>query len=1066
VWVLTNRVTVQQLPNRPNVWIKHGDSLVPKGRVVRDRVSVRQPDLEFSVFAPPLQLMSVDINDEGLYTGWKGGRIDLWSGPLRRGTNYLRVHAERWQQAETPAYSLNEPVSLILYQPPEPLPPVIAGVDRSRPEYTDIYGFAEPGMELSILGGSFSTASVSVNEIGLFRATLFGDSALTDTLRYAYSDRYSPVSDSIQFSPFLSAPRAGLLTRAIVIHLDSLEFDATMTAEVAEGTVLFEWLENWQIDTREFVARVFGVGTSFDNPGEMWDPVAHIVGDPFVTTVGEGRQRVEFQFEGKVSNYGIAFGEFRAPPFTQGDSLVLTVTDRSRISIIQQPTERRDESTYIWRGAEVDYTRPVLFIETSLINGVREYDEEPEVGPPLVAAQPSTPDSKTIVELMDGMKSRLPKTVQQILNALLGAIPLIWLMVILRKGGHVKGGGYPATLFAVTATFLVYHITILSFPLFSWFLESANYLIFNNLYGEPGFFRAVDELSVVYPFLVIGIMFLMRPIFAATRQRIWGVSLGRRVLWQVLRWVVFWPIALVLPLVMVAMVMSAPTGLEWSEWWRSGDAAFPLVALVLGLVFFWFFLYWAMRIMLRRPVRLRSTLLASWAMLVFPLLPSIATQASVLLRELVVEKWNIYPFFLPIRLEQTVWLLVIVLVGVSLLHQLTYLSLRLSQWGHGRRLYQSRFKWAAWAIFLICCIPAGLVFGGSDYVQSNLLIALGYQIDDLLTMTIIIGMLVFIRRMNPDDSFELHKDIENVGALIFAFYLAGRASSLLYVPIPLILGWLMFRYWVLDPAGWAAQTLIQRPQKTVAKIIAYKRASRLTQALKKSLEKKYSDGQLDRAAFEQKSADRVKYLEDKKKQLPDDRGVAKRAVFARGSENGPWENAMIAVKYGLFLSILFQIQTFKGLMDRSAGREFQFLDVANNFLYSMSTWLLIAFVFGYFFHRIRGNDGLTKSLVFAAALFVPTIPQRFIFDAGVFTRGHFIQTVQIVSYVLALALIAFDWRTIRRLGYGWQDLLVVHGMRSVVTYASTIVLTTAASLGGQSVRELLTSVFKGLFGGQ
>jgi len=83
---------------------------------------------------------------------------------------------------------------------------------------------------------------------------------------------------------------------------------------------------------------------------------------------------------------------------------------------------------------------------------------------------------------------------------------------------------------------------------------------------------------------------------------------------------------------------------------------------------------------------------------------------------------------------------------------------------------------------------------------------------------------------------------------------------------------------------------------------------------------------------------------------------------------------------------------------------------------TMALWVLIAFVFGYFFHAIRGQNGFQKSLSFIVALTIPTILLRFVMEPEVAARIQLIELVRLTAFVLLLALVAFDLRVLRNAG--------------------------------------------------
>jgi len=187
------------------------------------------------------------------------------------------------------------------------------------------------------------------------------------------------------------------------------------------------------------------------------------------------------------------------------------------------------------------------------------------------------------------------------------------------------------------------------------------------------------------------------------------------------------------------------------------------------------------------------------------------------------------------------------------------------------------------------------------------------------------------------------------------------------------------------------------------------------------------------------------------------------AVFGNGPEGGPWANALMAVRYGLIISIPFQASTLSKIFAGKTFGDFPILSVFKDVLFTATFWVLAAFLFGYFFHLIRGRDGFRKALVYSVGIIVPTIPLRLIQAEPLLGQGHVIQMVQIFAYMLVLALVAFDLRTLVNLGYTWRDLISVHGFTTISGYASTIILSVVSSISGKNILGGLWGYVKDAF---
>jgi hypothetical protein len=192
--------------------------------------------------------------------------------------------------------------------------------------------------------------------------------------------------------------------------------------------------------------------------------------------------------------------------------------------------------------------------------------------------------------------------------------------------------------------------------------------------------------------------------------------------------------------------------------------------------------------------------------------------------------------------------------------------------------------------------------------------------------------------------------------------------------------------------------------------------------------------------------------------MPGGPTVVRRKVFAFGPDPGPWANGRMAALYGLILSLPFEIAALIRL-----GRgynSFPLLDGVRELLFPLSTWVLSAFVFGYFYHQIRGRDGFEKALVFSAALIIPTIPIRMIGGAQVLSAGHLWEIFEIIAFMLLLALLAFDLRLLSRLKYTWRELVGAYGLNSIVAYTGSLAVAAIGIAVQQQLVSFLTDLFK------
>jgi hypothetical protein len=626
------------------------------------------------------------------------------------------------------------------------------------------------------------------------------------------------------------------------------------------------------------------------------------------------------------------------------------------------------------------------------------------------------------------------------------------------------------TLTAAAGSLLVFHFLILTASLYS-----ASFSFLDPLLSAPlpasawTAYELLTRLGRVYPVWALGAAVLVGPVFAALRRPPPPPGLGRRLRRGAARWLLFWPGVVLVPGAAVA-VLWAMQERRWS--WSSGageDPRFnPALAgavLVAGLAVLWFFLRWLLRAVTGRPVPRRAAFRASAWMLLFPLLPPLVDVVVGFARQGLHRATGAYPPLLPVPAAPLVWAAIIAAVGVALLFQLSLLAVRLVRWTRAFRALRSGWsQQLLLSIYFVVCLPLGwaLGTGGRRPVEIWDLHQLAFQVDRFVPYLALLGLALLVVRSNPDDGFDLPPAARLAGILIFAFYLAGRTVNLWFVPIPLLLGWVLFDRWVLRRHS--APVADRDRARLIERILGYRRAARRAEQLPKALDKVLGEAKITLQEAAARIARAEHAARDAKAALPGSLAAARQAVFGSGGGAGPWANARVSLAYGTALAIPFVTLGLLESRDAPIGN-FPFLQLAGTALFATSTWLTLAFLFGYFFHLIRGRDGLTKALTLSLALVAATVPFRVLRSQPLFGTDHLVEMVRLALFVLLLALLAFDLRSLRALGFRNRDFLAVHGLSTAAGYLGSILVTAAATYLGSDLLPRLAALIPGLGSG-
>jgi hypothetical protein len=192
---------------------------------------------------------------------------------------------------------------------------------------------------------------------------------------------------------------------------------------------------------------------------------------------------------------------------------------------------------------------------------------------------------------------------------------------------------------------------------------------------------------------------------------------------------------------------------------------------------------------------------ATFAMLALPLAASLLDLIVRIGRHQLISRYDYYAYFVSTKFPDFIATTVVAFIGASLLDQITYVGIRLSRNPTLLRFFNSPKRFLTFGLFLVLSIPlTGTLNSSVLFEDASALTTLARHIDDLLPYLLALGCILFLRELNRPDVFGFpRKETLRIGALLFAFFLAGRTTNLLFIPVPLLLGWWLFRYFAVRP---------------------------------------------------------------------------------------------------------------------------------------------------------------------------------------------------------------------------------------------------------------------------
>lgn len=522
------------------------------------------------------------------------------------------------------------------------------------------------------------------------------------------------------------------------------------------------------------------------------------------------------------------------------------------------------------------------------------------------------------------------------------------------------------------------------------------------------------------------------------------------------------------------------------------DAICPLAALSavwipIGLLTFWIPVWWVLRAVVKRGPVIGAAVGAATLIFLIPVVKAAEVfsfvsadgNASVLLEWLGI-------------LSQLLPPAVLVVMVTLFLHGFSRIAGRiltpdieqkLSTWTRLRNLLLV-------AVLIVWPMVAGLDETASVISDSVLRLMTWFQAyGAILALAAPLGLMLFLERTRGPVSqpYALHKGMPLLLTATFAGYLTLWLREPMSVLVLIAAGWYVFHVGVL---GSQPKAITRTIPDLGSRLLLYRNEMHLLKARARSLEKHFSDGSLapmelakERAALGNLSrraeaslglsADEATPVDEKKparKLTPAEE--AKRQLLGWGPGSSPLQNGFLGAKAGLIVAAALQLllpfdfsAQGQGTADaatqaEAAGvgwlellravvvdpkyelvaaqvGESQLLAFLNALLNAVALWVIAGFIFGYAFHRIRGNDGFVKAVFFGIGVSIPYLLSRsFIAEGAGVLHAGVENLVPLLLFLLVLGVLVFDGKTLQRHGISLAKLPEIYGLRTSLGYVS------------------------------
>lgn len=334
------------------------------------------------------------------------------------------------------------------------------------------------------------------------------------------------------------------------------------------------------------------------------------------------------------------------------------------------------------------------------------------------------------------------------------------------------------------------------------------------------------------------------------------------------------------------------------------------------------------------------------------------------------------------------------------------------------------------------------------------------------------GILATRQPQAPDPPFHPDPDADALAATMFAGYaIVWHSGSFgtLWVFILVALAYLGLTKIALNKTEESQTFTVTKGLGT--NLIKVLKSNALLKARGKELDKLYTEGKIEWGNLQEAHDAINETSKNVHKELGLQPGEAKRRLLGNGPMSTPFKNGLLGAMLGLIVALLVEASSTIALAEILTGEQswwrplvdltislqssnpetlgdgnevLSFLTVA---IRVFSYWPVVGFVFGVLFHRLRGDDGFTKGLVFAALMVL------LLAISGVATgslgadakelRNSFITFAFLVLFIVATGALVFDLLSIHQHGLRLSSISRIYGVATLMSYATFLTLLAA-----------------------
>jgi hypothetical protein len=793
-----------------------------------------------------------------------------------------------------------------------------------------------------------------------------------------------------------------------------------------------------------------------------------------------------------------------------GSSFLAVAGDRLELKGFAREVEARPRPTgnsddMIWNGA------PELVDRASLLS-LQPSSKMVVAGSGLATSAPPPSGlvraGNRLSTAIAGTLSEFPPYVVAAVYGLAAAIPIaLILWVLYRHRTHFKDEKWALRGIAGLTALIALWLAVAAQPLLSQaantvvnfldigiFLEQARggYLVrTQNLYAPIAIAAAMIVIPVLRAYSS-DVLVTQRPIARALSALVSLLTLAAGVVMLFVQRSL-WPAD-----AQTASIVSVLKHWDFISWFHAQQIITSIdQVMILSAVWFasallvlWAPVYWLYRAALPRGNLFWTAVLGSVVIFYLPLMPYLVEAARLSLalaipdasRAFAKPDWGFIPALagaLPVTIIVTVLLIALKEISLTMLDErLRSAPARLVRW---------TYLLAAAVVLTFPMLPryaADPSIAGSNIV--NFLATLqqfGLVVALLAPLSALYASQAAVRDYSID-AFTLDDTQIDLLAAAFAGYLTLWTHDPISVLVAAGSAWFIFKRFVIAPPP-----LIEPDASghLAEKLLTYREKSRLWDNRLRTIEDQYAKGAIDYEALSKEQAHRTLLENEMRIELGGDPHDAKQRLFGFGPEKNAFTNAVRGAQAGIaFATVLLLAQMVfsdsqleaKPLWESVAQtiltdpaytvvaghitqtewsngemNSVELLEVIAGLANSYLLWAVMGFLFGFCFHRVRGQDGFAKSATFGFGIAAVFIVAQLIAGGG--GIASLTRLLPVFLFLVIVGTLVFDARSLEKQNVSPLRLPMLYGLRASIGYVSLAGLIAAT----QPLLQLASQMF-------